>query len=291
MRSVFYIPGNNPKLLGKAAGIRADAITLDLEDSVPAGEKARARELARAHLASAGSSGARVYCRLNCWASGLTEGDLEAIVGPDLNGVCLPKADHPEEVVRLAGVLSRLEGERGVPEGSTRIQLLIETARGLMHCYDAAQASPRVEALVFGALDFARDMGVRPEPGAAVVTYPRAHVAVAARASRRAAIDSVFPGYQDSEGFERNTIESRELGYEGRIVIHPSQLAPAHRLYAPSSEEVAWARKVVDVFERVAVPQGLGAVPLDGTMVDIPVYEAAQRVVLRCGREDQNTEE
>lgn len=286
MRSVFYIPGNNPKLLGKIEGIRADVITLDLEDSVPAGEKARARELTRAHLASARSTGSLVYCRINCWASGLTEGDLEAIVGPDLDGVCLPKADHPEEVVRLAGVLSRLEGERDLPEGSTKIQLLIETARGLMHCFEAAQASPRVVALVFGALDFARDMGVRPESGAAVVAYPRALVAVTARACRRAAIDSVFPAYRDSEGFERDTIESRLLGYEGRIVIHPSQLAPAQKLYAPSSEECEWARKVVDVFERVAVPQGLGAVPLEGTMVDIPVYEAAQRVVRRCSGQE-----
>jgi citrate lyase subunit beta / citryl-CoA lyase len=290
MRSVFYIPGNNPKMLAKAEGIRADVITLDLEDSVPVGEKARARELARAHLAPAGATGAQVYCRINCWGSGHTEQDLEAIVGPHLHGVCLPKADHPDEVIRLAEALSRLEAERGLPDGHTRVQLLIETARGLVHCFDAAQASSRVVALVFGALDFARDMGVRPESGAAVVAYPRAQVAVMARAARRAAIDSVFPGYRDPEGFERNTIESRELGFEGRIVIHPSQLAPAHRLYAPSSEELAWARKVVDVFERVAVPQGLGAVPLEGTMVDIPVYEAAQWLIQRWDGQELSTE-
>ncbi|MBM3695749.1 MAG: CoA ester lyase [Actinobacteria bacterium] len=289
-RSVFYIPGNNPKLLGKAEGIRADVITLDLEDSVPMSEKPRARELTRAHLVPAGSSGAQVYCRINPWASGQTEVDLQAIVGPDLDGVCLPKADHPDEVVRLAEALSRLELERGVPEGSTQIQLLIETARGLMHCYDAAQASPRVEALLFGALDFARDMGVHPEPRAAVVAYPRAQVAVAARAARRTAIDSVFPGYQDPEGFEADTLLSRELGYEGRIVIHPAQLAPTHRLYAPSDEEIEWARQVVEVFEQVAMPQGLGAVPLEGTMVDIPVYEAARRLLCRRVDMDVRTE-
>jgi len=289
-RSVFYIPGSNPKLLAKAAGIAADIITFDLEDSVPAGEKLRARELVREHLAAIAGTGIPAYCRINPWPSGLTEGDLEAVVGPHLSGVCLPKTEHPDDVERLAEVLGRLESERGLAEGRTEVQLLIESARGLLHCYEAGQASPRVVALVFGALDFGRDMKVRPDSGARAVDYPRAFVAVAARACGRVAIDSVFPAYQDPEAFEKDTIESRELGYQGRILIHPSQLAPAHRLYCASTEEVDWARRVIEVFERVAIPRGLGAVPLEGVMIDVPVYEAAQRIIEHCPGQDPSTE-
>lgn len=289
-RSVFYVPGSNPKLLAKAGSIAADIVTFDLEDSVPTGEKMRARELVGDHLAAVAGTGTPVYCRINPWSSGLTEGDLEAVVGPHLSGVCLPKTEHPDDVERLAEALGRLEVERGLTEGHTEVQLLIESARGLMHCYEAGQVSPRVVALVFGALDFGRDMKVRPDSAARAVSYPRAFVAVAARACGRAAVDSVFPAYQDPQGFERDTIESRELGYQGRILIHPSQLAPAHRLYCASTEEVDWARRVVEVFERAAIPRGLGAVPLEGMMIDVPVYEAAQRIIERCGGQDLSTE-
>ena len=279
MRSVFYVPGNNEKMVSKAPSIPADIITLDLEDSVPPAEKPKARDVTRENLKYAGTGGAPVFVRINNWETEMTNDDCEAIVHEGLSGVCLAKCGGPEHVIRLDWKLEELERRRGLEIGSVAIQLLIETAKGVMNAYPAAIASKRVNSLIFGAVDYTKDMRVKLTIEGEEQYYARAHTAVAARAAGCIAIDCPFVAYKDTEAFEKSTSFGRQLGYEGRMLIHPSQIEPSHRIYTPSPEDVEWAQGVVKVFEEEGIAKGAAAVSYQGKMVDTPVYENAQTVL------------
>jgi len=279
MRSVFYVPGNNEKLVSKAPSIPADIITLDLEDSVPPAEKPKAREVTRENLKSAGSGGSIVYVRINNWETEMTNDDCEAVVHEGLSGICLAKCGGPEHVIRLDWKLEELERRRGLEIGSIAIQLLIETAKGVINAYPSAIASNRVNSLIFGAVDYTKDMRVKLTSEGEEQYYARAHTPVAARAAGCVAIDCPFVAYKDTEAFEKSTSFGRQLGYEGRMLIHPSQIEPSHRIYTPSSEDVEWAQGVVKVFEEEGIAKGAAAVSYQGKIVDTPVYENAKTVL------------
>lgn len=279
MRSILYIPGNNEKMVSKAPTFPADIVTLDLEDSVPPAEKPRAREVVRENLKYAGQGGAEVYVRINNWETLLTNDDLEAVVHEGLHGVCLAKCGGPEHVRRLDWKLEELERRRGIPVGTVKIQLLIETAKGVINAYPSAIESPRVNSLIFGAVDYTKDMRVKLTTEGEELKYARAHTAVAARAAGCVAIDCPFVAFQDMEAFEKDTAYGRTLGYEGRMLIHPSQIEPSNRIYKPQPEDVEWAQGVVEAFEKDALAKGLAAISYKGKMVDTPVYENARTIL------------
>jgi len=279
MRSVFYVPGNNEKLVSKAPSIPADIITLDLEDSVPPAEKPKAREMIRENLKYAGEGGSIVYVRINNWETEMTNDDCEAVVHEGLSGVCLAKCGGPEHVIRLDWKLEELERRRGLEVGGIAIQLLIETAKGVINAYPSAIASKRVNSLIFGAVDYTKDMRVKLTSEGEEQYYARAHTPVAARAAGCIAIDCPFVAFKDTEAFEKSTAFGRQLGYEGRMLIHPSQIEPSHRIYTPSPEDVEWANGVVKVFEEEGIAKGAAAVSYQGKMVDTPVYENAKTVL------------
>ena len=201
MRSVQYVPGNNEKMVAKAPSIPADIITLDLEDSVPPAEKARARELVAENLIATGAGRADVYVRINNWETEMTNDDLEAIVNEGLAGVTLAKCGHPDNVRRLDWKLEELEQRRGLDIGSIKVSLLLETAKGIVFAYESCVASPRVVSAIFGAVDFTKDMRVKLTSEAEEQRYARRHMAVAARAAGVVAIDAPFVAYQDMEAF------------------------------------------------------------------------------------------
>jgi len=279
MRSVFYIPGSNDKMVSKAPSIPADVITLDLEDSVAPAEKPRAREIVRENLKFAANGGSRVYVRINNWETLMTNDDLEAIVHEGLNGVCLAKCGHPDNVIRLDWKLEELERRRGLEVGSIAIQLLIETAKGVINAYASASASKRVNSLIFGAVDFTKDMRVKLTSEGVEQLYAHYYTAVAARAAGCVAIDCPFVDYANVEAFEKSTLEGRQMGYEGRMLIHPSQVEPSNRLYMPSEADMEWATGVVKVFEEEGLAKGAAAVAYKGKMVDTPVYENARQII------------
>ena len=228
MRSVMYVPSNNEKMVGKAPTIAADVLTLDLEDSVPPAEKAKGREMIQKYLKEdrANQIAPYFYVRINNWETEMTNDDLEAIVHPGLDGVCLAKCGSAENVQRLDWKLEELEQRRGMEVGTVAIQLLIETAKGCMNAYPAATASPRVNSLIFGAVDYTKDMRVELTSEGVEQLYARYHTAVAARAAGCVAIDCPFVAFQDKEGYDKSTREGRQMGYEGRMLIHPSQIEP-----------------------------------------------------------------
>lgn len=304
MRSVFYVPGNNEELIAKIPRFPVDIITLDLEDSVPPAEKQKARELSHKNLKFAASFGADVYTRLNNWETGMTNDDCEAMVDEGLAGVCLAKCGGPDHVKRLDWKLEEMEKKRGLEVGSIKIQLLIETAKGMMNVYESALASPRVNSLIFGALDYTTDMRIPltrptityietkefeetqpPKEHLSVIQlgegtkWARARTACAARAAGLIAIDYPYPDVRDTEGFEKDTAYGRELGMEGRMLIHPGQIEPAHRIYSPAPERVEWAREIKQVFEEEGIAKGSAAVSYKGKMVDTPVYVGALKIL------------
>jgi citrate lyase subunit beta/citryl-CoA lyase len=281
MRSVFYTPSNNEKMVGKAPEIACDILTLDLEDSVPPAEKPRGREMIQAYLKADRQKqvAPSLYVRVNNWETQMTNDDLEAIVYPGLDGVCLAKCGSADNVRRLAWKLEELEQRRGLAVGSVGIQLLIETAKGVMNAYPAASASPRVNSLIFGAVDFTKDMRVTLTSEGQEQLYARYHTAIAARAAGCVAIDCPFVNISDLEAFKKSTREGRQMGYEGRMLIHPSQIQPSHEIYTPSAGDVEWAEGVKKVFEEEGIAKGSAAVSYKGKMVDTPVYENALQIL------------
>ncbi|MDP2269011.1 MAG: CoA ester lyase [Deltaproteobacteria bacterium] len=280
MRSVFYIPANNDKMISKAPTTPADIITLDLEDSVPPAEKPKAREMIRENLKIAGSGGSLVYVRVNNWFTPWTDDDIEASVHAGLAGICLPKCAGPDHIKRLEWKIEELERRRGLPIGSVAIQVLAETAIGVINAYPSAVASKRVNSIIFGAVDYCKDMRVKLTLEGEEQWHARAHVAVAARAAGCIAIDCPFVAYQDLALFEKTTRFGHQLGYEGRMLIHPSQIEPSHRIYTPSAEDVELAKEIVQVFESEGIAKGLAAINHKGQMVDTPVYESARATLV-----------
>jgi citrate lyase subunit beta/citryl-CoA lyase len=267
-------------MIAKIPNIKADVITLDIEDSVPPAEKQKARELSHKNLKFAASNGAAVYTRINNWETGMTNDDCEAMIDEGLTAVCLAKTGGPDDVKRLAWKIDEMEQRRGLKPGSIQIQLLIETAKGVMNVYQSATASKRVNSLIFGAVDYTTDMRVTlVQPLGEEQNWARACVAIAARAAGILAIDCPYVAFKDTEGFEKDTQYGHQLGYEGRMLIHPSQIEPSHRVYTPAPERVEWAKAVVKVFEEEGIAKGSAAVAYRGKMVDTPVYLGAKKIL------------
>ena len=280
MRSVFYIPGNKEDMIANIPRILADVITLDLEDSVPPAEKQKARELSHKNLKFAASSGADVYTRINNWETGMTNADCEAMVDEGLTAVCLAKCGGPDDVRRLDWKLGEMEQRRGLKVGSIKIQLFIETAKGMMNVYQSALASKRVNSLIYGAVDYTTDMRITlTQPIGENQNWARARSACAARAAGVIAIDAPYVAFRDTEGFEKDTTYGRQLGFEGRMLIHPSQIEPSHKIFTPAPDRVEWAKSIVKVFEEEGIAKGTAAVAVNGHMVDTPVYLGAKKIL------------
>ena len=279
MRSSLYVPANNEVFVKKAPKYGADIITYDVEDAVPPQEKANGRRIAAENLLGGAVNGAEVYVRVNGWHTEWTNEDLEAVVQPGLHGITLPKTRNADDVKRLDWKISELEDRRGLPSGSVKISVLLETAEGIMNAYSIVKASTRLVSAFFGAVDYCADMRIARTDLGAEQKVARTIVAIAARSAGLVALDAPFANYTNMPAFEQNTLDGRDMGFEGRMIIHPSQIAVAHRLYSPSEAEVAHARKVIKFFEEEGLAKGLAAVPMEGQMVDTPVYVSAQNVI------------
>lgn len=279
MRSIMYIPGNNPKFISKIPSIPADIITFDLEDAIPPAEKVATREMIKENLQAGHAGGAQVFVRINNWETNLTDDDLEAIVWPGLDGVTLAKTGCAADVQRLDWKLEELERRRGIPVGTVKISMLLETAKGVANAEECCLASKRNVNAIFGAVDYCRDMRVKLTSAAVEQQYARAKVAVACRMAGIVAIDAPFVDYKDIPGFEKNVADGRQMGYEGRMIIHPGQVEPSNKMYAPDPADVEWAKAVVKVFEEEGIAKGKASVSLNNKMVDTPVYLNAKDIL------------
>lgn len=280
-RSDLYLPANNEHMILKSPTLGADVITLDLEDSVPPAEKAAARELVKKHIGSIGATGSEAWVRVNAWDTDLTLADLDAAITEGLDGITLPKCSGLADVRRLDDEITRLEKLRGLPVGKIKIAILIETALGVMKVEEAAGGSNRLVAVIFGAVDYTRDMRVTRTDVADEQFYARAKIGVAARAYGLVAEDAPFPNYADVDAFRANCISGAQLGFEGRQIINPRQIPVAHEVYSPAPERVEWAKEITKVFEEEGLAKGSASVGYKGSMIDIPVYRDGLNILAR----------
>jgi citrate lyase subunit beta/citryl-CoA lyase len=278
-RSMLFVPANVDKFVASAHTRGADAIILDLEDSILPKDKALARTLVPAAATRVARFGADVVVRINRpWRLCLR--DLEAVVSKEICALMLPKAESAEHVRLVAEVLDELEAERGLPQGHTRLLPMIESASAFFRVQEIAASDARVVALTLGAEDFALSVGMVPE--AEGLFYPKQQIVIAARAAGVLPLGFIgtVADFKDLDAFRATVRRSRRLGFMGASVIHPSQVEILNAEFRPSPEEVQQARKVVAAFA-AAAGGSQGAIQVDGKMVDIPVVERARGTLAR----------
>jgi citrate lyase subunit beta/citryl-CoA lyase len=277
LRSLLFAPGNHPRKVEKVGRFGSDAIVLDLEDAVADAEKAEARKTVRAALPTYRAPKA-VFVRVNGAETGRLEEDVRAVISVDLDGLMVPKVEHRETLPELDSLLLELERERGLPEGHVQLLALVETARGLVRCEEIATMAPaRTLTLVFGLGDFSVDIGVDLTADATELLYARSRVVVAARAARlRPALDGPYLDLQNFEGLVEDTLRSRQLGFQGRVVVYPPQVEHVQRTYSElSAEAAARARRTIEAFEE-AEAAGSASIQVEGRFVDYPIYARAK---------------
>ena len=280
---MLYLPGNNPNMLLRGHLFDPDGLVLDLEDAVAVREKDAARILIRDVLRRGEFGSCEVTVRINGLDTEYWRKDLEALVPLGrLDGVRAPKVDDAATVKLLDEALSEIESKAGLEVGRTKIFCLLETARGIFNTYDIASASPRVTAVIPGGEDLTADLRTNRSPEGTELEGIRRNVIVAARAAGVDALDTVFPRITDDEGLRRETSFIKQLGFDGKSVIHPNQIPIIHEVFTPTEKEIERAQKIVAAAKEAA-ERGLGAVQVDGRMVDAPVVKRALFTLSRAG--------
>jgi citrate lyase subunit beta/citryl-CoA lyase len=289
IRSILFAPGNHPRRVEKAFTVGADAVILDLEDSVASAEKEGARRpVAEALAANAGparrSSG---YVRVNAMGTPYCYRDLTEVIGKGVDGVVLPKVESAADLHAIDWLIANLERERGLAVGAIDLIPTIETAAGLSRIERILQArglkpysgSWRVRRVAFGAADFALDLRLKPSADERELSHARARVVLASRDSGvEAPLESPWFRLGDLEGLRRSSEASCRAGFQGRLCIHPEQVPVVNVAYAPSAEDVARAERIVAAF-RAAEAKGSAAIQVDGQMIDIPIVREAERIL------------
>jgi len=288
-RSFLFAPANHARHVEKALGLDADAVILDLEDAVAAAEKDTARKPVADALSRPRKC--RAYVRVNAMGTRFCFRDLTEIVGPGLDGVVLPKVESAADLHAIDWLVANLERERGLAVGALDLIPVIETADGLQRVERILQARGlkpysgtwRVKRIAFGAADYALDLRLAVSRDEAELAGARERLVLASRAARvEAPLDSPWFDLQDGDGLRRSVERSRRMGFQGRMCIHPAQVAPVNAGYAPTGEEIAHARRVVAAF-REAEAKGSAAIQVDGRMVDYPVLRDAERLLEAAG--------
>ncbi len=283
LRTLLFVPGNRPKMIEKAKGLKPDAVVFDLEDAVPPSEKETARQMVREAILAGEFTHVRIFVRVNAASTPLLPEDLDAVVTSGLFGIVLPKVEYREEVEQVHDMLRQREHSMDMATEHTRILPIIETVRGLVNLPQIAGSSPRLVGLCFGAEDFATDLGVERSKEGVEAFYPRVQVALYARLTDVAAIDTVYSDVNDGEGLEKDTLLARQLGFRGKFLIHPRQMEVVNRVLTPSEMEIGQARRVVAAFEE-AEARGEASIALDGKMIDIPIVERARTLLALADR-------
>jgi citrate lyase subunit beta/citryl-CoA lyase len=275
----MFVPGNNPRYLAKAASSAADAVLLDLEDGVPPAEKESARGKVADTLAAADFRPRR-FVRLNAAATPWFDDDLDTLVRYAPAGFCVPKVDTPDVIREVSARVAKLEAQAGLAAGSVRLVAAIESALALVNAPAIAAADPRLDAIMFGAEDYALTLGLgtmRQREGAELV-YARSAMVNAAASADIDSVDGVFPDLDDPDGTLADIQRSRDLGFTGKSTFNPRQLDDINRIFSPQPDEIGYAERVVAAFDE-AQARGDGSVAVGGQLVDRPIVLRAQRTL------------
>ena len=272
-RSVLYMPSSNERALEKAKTIPVDALILDLEDAVAPDAKAAARENACAAVQSGEYGRRELTIRVNGLGSQWHEADLAAACAAGPDAIVVPKVGSADEVRGLVAAMDAA----GAP-GHTRLWAMVETPAAVLHAEEIARASDRLACLVLGTNDLYKELGATFAPGRAAVQTSLQLSILAARATGVAVVDGVFNDVKDVDGFLAEARQAREMGFDGKTLIHPGQVEPCNEVFAPSAEQVEQARAVIAAFE-TAQAEGKGVATLDGRLIESLHVDTAQKVL------------
>jgi citrate lyase subunit beta/citryl-CoA lyase len=279
LRSLMFVPSHNEKLMNSAARSTADVLLLDVEDSVqPAKNKQVAREIIIKFLQSGKLKNKLVFPRVNDRESGHLLKDVTALTIEGVSGFMYPKSKKGEDVYFFDKLLETIEYEKGIPIGTFKIIPLIETASGVMNVHEICTASKRVIAVAYGSEDFIADLeGIHDYHHTSLFT-PRAMIAMAARGAGIIPIDTVHIRVHDLEDLEENLKISKNLGFEGMLVLNPKELPLVHQYFSPSEEDISNAHDILRLFDE-AVNQGEGVAIKNGKFIGPPMVLAAKKIV------------
>jgi citrate lyase subunit beta / citryl-CoA lyase len=281
-RSRLYIPGNNPNMIQYCGVFGADGIVLDLEDSVAPDQKDAARVLVRNAIGWVDFKGSEKNVRVNALSTPYIEADIDSVVPAGVENIMLPKVECPDDVTQVDRMMSAAEKKAGLPEGSVKLTVMIETPDGVANAFEIARASKRIVALTIGGEDYTASVGGQRTKGGRELLFVRAQIVNAAKAAGVQALDTVFADVDDAEGLRAECKKVRELGFDGKALIHPRQIEPVNEMFTPNSEEIVYAERVVAAIEE-AKAKGLGVVSVGRKMVDRPVEMRARRVLALAG--------
>ena len=277
-RSLLFVPGSRAEMLAKAARFPADVLCLDLEESVLPDDKPRARQLVRAAIGELAQAGRTVQVRLNSIQSEETKADLAAVTQAGLSSVLLAKAQTPQDIRDVDVMLREQELARDITPGTIELVVAIESAQALLRCEAISHASTRLVALMLGGEDFTFDMGVQRTRDGRELDHARNVIATCARAANLYALDTPWPEIGNLDDLVADASRARSVGFSGKYIIHPSHIEPVHSVFSPTEADIAQARSVLDAWDD-AQAKGLGAVQLDGRMIDRPIVERARAVL------------
>ncbi|MCB9435700.1 MAG: CoA ester lyase [Anaerolineales bacterium] len=284
-RALLFMPGDDLKKIIKGAGLGVDSIIMDLEDGVALNNKAAARHTVLQALTSKeiDYGATERLVRVNQPRKGMQAEDVAVTIQGRPDGYVMPKVESAREIQQFSHTLLERELLMGMEVGAIKIMAIIETAKGIVNLREIAQADKRLVALMFGAEDLAGDIGATRTREGKEVYYARSAVVIHAAAFDLQAIDTPFVDLSDLDGLRAETAEALQMGYTGKLAIHPKQVGPIVEVFTPTEAEVEAARRLIEAHDAHQA-QGTGVFAYEGRMVDMPMIRAAERVLARAGR-------
>jgi citrate lyase beta subunit len=280
-RALLYMPGDDRRKIEKATTLGVDCVCMDMEDGVAITQKTEARAVIAGAMKELDFGRSERCIRINSVGSGLEKYDLAAAVATNPEAVVVPKVETAQQVRAISEYIEIYERSSRMPVGTIRMLIGVETAKGILNLKDIAESDRRLEAIIFGAEDYAASIGATRTKEAMEVLYARSAVVTACAAHDLQAIDMVYIDFRDVDGLRLEAQQAAGLGFSGKQIIHPNQVAPVQAAFTPSPEAIAYAQRVIEAFI-TSQKEGKGAFALDGKMIDMPLLKNAQKVLDRA---------
>ncbi len=274
----MFVPGNNPGLMKDAHLYGADSLMFDLEDSVKLAEKDAARFLVYNALTTLNYGNVERVVRINPLDTEFGKADIDAMVRAGINVIRLPKSETAQDIIDVDNYITECERKYGIEVGSTGMMAAIESALGVINAYSIAVASNRLIGIALGAEDYVTDLKTKRTASGVELFAARSQIVIAARAAGIAALDTVFSDINDEEGFRKEVQLIKDLGFDGKSVLNPRQIAPVIEIFTPTQKEIDHAERVIEALKE-AESKGLGVISLNGKMIDKPVVIRAERIL------------
>ena len=281
IRTALFVPGNRPDQVDKAVSAGADAVIIDLEDALALSEKTQARPKVREKILE--HSNGRMIVRVNGLDSGFIQEDLEEVIVEGLGCIIVPKVDDKDHVREIHRLLLEVEKDKGMEPGAIAIIPLIESARAVENVFQIVSETTdpaRLLTVAFGAADYTLDMGIEITKEGTELLYARSRIPIACRAAGiEPPLDTPFMiDLKDLEALKADARRAKQLGFQGKLCVHPNQIEPCHEIFSPTKEEILYAERVIQAFDE-AEAKGVAAIQLDGNFIDYPVVGKARRVL------------